>query len=239
MKKLLTSLALSISLASSVSAALNTYIDESFDGVLPSGFPGAYSMTDFDGVGGSAQLLNDTFTGYDLPGSATLADAITAGSFDFSFFLDTTATANFAGARIKIFSLATNSSGGFGINFNYTLTTDTFTVWAHNIATQSTSSMNFAAGSKISGSVSFPTATSAIVTITNGVTSVVSSSVTFDPATVTGDRIVFRAGGVDTTYLVDGINVISGSAVPEPSSFAALAGIGALGFVACRRRRRV
>jgi hypothetical protein len=237
MKKLLTSLALCVSIASSVSAALNTYIDESFDGALPSGFPGAYSTTDFDGVGGSAQLLANTFTGYDLPGSATLADAIAAGSFDFSFFLDTTATANFTGARIKIFSVLTSSTDGFGINFNYTLETDTFTVWAHNISTQSATSITLAPGSKISGTVTFPTTSTAVVSITNGVTSVVTSAVSFLPEDV-GDRLVFRTNGVDATYLVDGIEVASGSAVPEPSSFAALAGLGAIGFVASRRRRQ-
>ncbi len=41
-----------------------------------------------------------------------------------------------------------------------------------------------------------------------------------------------------TNFGLDGSGFLTASAVPEPSSFAVLAGLGTLGVVACRRRRR-
>jgi hypothetical protein len=44
-------------------------------------------------------------------------------------------------------------------------------------------------------------------------------------------------GGHD--WLIDNISVTGISAIPEPSTFASFAGLGALGMIALRRRRRV
>lgn len=244
MKKILTSLALSVAFAASASAI--TFIDESFDGSLPADFPGAYSTTDLDGTGGSVSFTGTTVTGYTMLGG-TYAQAVSAGSFSFSFYLDNNAgSANVSGGRVKFFSDLTNSSGGFGINFNYVQSTDTFTVFGMIGASQTNAnalpaanqSISFTGAALVSGVVTFPTATTANMSL-SVVNTAINTTIDFDSnvdisALVTGNRIVFRpqTGG----YILDGITV-SASAVPEPSSFAALAGLAALGFVASRRRR--
>jgi hypothetical protein len=45
--------------------------------------------------------------------------------------------------------------------------------------------------------------------------------------------------GINSDWVIDNISVTGISAIPEPSTFASLAGLGSLGMVALRRRRRV
>jgi hypothetical protein len=236
MNKIVSTLALGATLASAASAQTTVY-SQSFVGSLPSGFPGLYSATNLDGAGGSAEIQSNTFTGFDIAGPVSINQIITAGAFQFSFYLDTNATANFSGSRIKFFSTGTVSPDGFGINFNYTALSDTFTVWAQSTnGNQAATSIAVAAGSLISGSVTFPSATIGNVSVTaDGGVTVTSVAGSAFVAGDIGDRGVFRSQ-LGSTFLIDGINITT-SAIPEPSSFAALAGFAALGFVASRRRR--
>jgi MYXO-CTERM domain-containing protein len=66
------------------------------------------------------------------------------------------------------------------------------------------------------------------------------SALSFDPADTANfylgansNASVSRALAIDDLVLS-----ATATAIPEPSSFAALAGLGALGLVACLRRRR-
>lgn len=56
---------------------------------------------------------------------------------------------------------------------------------------------------------------------------------------VTDIRILVYGGGLDSGTAIDEVELYAGSlsAVPEPSTYAALAGVAALGFAAWRRRR--
>jgi hypothetical protein len=258
MKKILTSLALGVALCSTASAV--TFIDTSFEGALPSGFPGTYTETGLDGVGGAASFASNTFTGYDFA-AGSLTTAIAAGSFDFSLRIDSLSVAGLGGAtvqglRVMFFSNATSTNAGFGINADYNANTDTFTVWARIGTTQSSTGITVAPGSLITGSVIFDSSAVAdlIVSNTNAL-SVTSTSGILDhnfttndttAANIEGNRIVFRSpnansfnvtpGNTNGAFIVDDLYAGT-SAVPEPSSFAALAGLGALGFAALRRRR--
>ena len=65
------------------------------------------------------------------------------------------------------------------------------------------------------------------------------SSVSFDFTYDGTSAIAFAVGGYANGSVIDNFAITTNlTAVPEPSSFAALAGLGALGAVALRRRRR-
>lgn len=250
MNKIVSTLALGATLASAASAQV--FIDTSFETALPAGFPGTWTPIGLDSIGGAASFNANAFTGFDLaPGS--FAAAVAHGSFDFSLRIDTLVTTNATapgndvqGIRVMFFSNGTSSNAGFGINADYEVNTDTFTVYARIGSTQSTG-ISVAPGSLISGSVVFPTATTASLTITNNASvsaSVLNNAFTANDAAnvnnVEGNRITFRspnanAGATSAPLIID--DLYAAAAIPEPSSFAALAGFAALGFVASRRRR--
>ena len=74
----------------------------------------------------------------------------------------------------------------------------------------------------------------------NDVTASISSSLT-DSVLANGETASFRIQSADNnTFINFGIDnlVITGAAVPEPSTYAILAGFAAFGLVMVRRRRK-
>jgi len=74
-------------------------------------------------------------------------------------------------------------------------------------------------------------------TNTGNLTSIAGSTATFDPVYFIGSLDSFRAYSTNETANLTAI-MQSADAIPEPSAFAALAGLAALGMAATRRRRR-
>jgi hypothetical protein len=51
-------------------------------------------------------------------------------------------------------------------------------------------------------------------------------------------NLAIAGGGSENRGFLNSVQIVNTTPVPEPSAFAALAGLGALGLVAVRRRRR-
>lgn len=249
-KTLIPLLASSLLTVGSLSAA--TLINESFDYGLADGTvvndgtiagwgngfgaaDAAFSVSDLDGVGGSI------FTGTAGP-FITLAQANTGNeAVNFEFMLGG-GSSNLSGRRVMMETVGSNSSAGFGINFNYNATSEQFTVWAR-VGSTHNNSFSTDLGSttvRIYGSYNYDTV-SGLGSVTVNYDSIVSASTLsvsqLDSSYNTlGNDVAFRSGD----YLIDGLVLETplGAPIPEPSTYAAIAGLLALGFVAYRRRGR-
>lgn len=182
-----------------------------------------------------------------------------AGIQYFSFLFQHLNPANVSGGRI-LFEAFGSSNEGYGINYNRN-TDGSLTVFARagNTNTGSVTVSTVAAASPVLVIGKFdPTAsTNGSTTIwinptsftdeASMITSVGTATATSaaGAAVLRDDGIVLRTATsttgnwfqVDNMRFADDFAGLGLSAVPEPSSFAALAGLGALGFAALRRRR--
>jgi hypothetical protein len=83
------------------------------------------------------------------------------------------------------------------------------------------------------------TATSIVITsMQDGGTAASASVLLSDSAVITSFNEFGLRPEITNTLLIDNFNVTSSAAIPEPSAFAALAGLAAVGCAATRRRRR-
>ena len=265
MKKLLTSLALGVAFAASASAAV--LLDESFDyarldgetlldvaNSTPSPYGGwyktfattfNYESTSLDGVGGAGFL--------DLGSAARthVAPTRTVGEImSFSFLLNVdnfVGTTARNGSRILFEGAGTSSNFGYGINFDVAAN-DTVTSYARvGQVNNAVGAVTFTGTVLVAGTFTRTAEYAGDLTVNyyNGVgfTSLIGSqsllggSWTLDTTTPTPAMVVRNAQG-DLNITIDNIDLSNSvAAVPEPSAFAALAGLGALGFAALRRRR--
>jgi hypothetical protein len=149
----------------------------------------------------------------------TQATSATAGSMDhfFSFSVTTNQALNFGALSLDYAYSHTGNNNGFFVRSS-----------VDNFATD----LLLVGGS---GSLN--------VSQTMGNYSVSLSAIPVFQNIAAGTTITFRFMGIDSAassgrrHNFDNI-ALTASAIPEPSSIAALAGLGALGFVAARRRRR-
>jgi hypothetical protein len=199
-----------------------------------------------DTIGGSMQvqassaLNQQAFAGIDNTGDRYFS----------LLFRNDTAGASWTGARL-LFEAFGSSNEGYGVNIDYNHLTSNLSIYART-GNANTGAVTIATGTTIliigkyvdngtgGGTTTIwinPTDFTSEATVAStafGTTSTVNATVARD------DGIAFRSVG--TAFTVDalrlGTTFADVIAVPEPASFAALAGLGALGFAAARRRRR-
>ena len=262
MKKLLTLLSLGALVVSTANAVVVLYSnsydlagagfangEDVADGTLPdlseflAGDVGAaFSTDDMDGTGGSLLFTGSTAFTLTTPNSGN--DAV-----EFSFWLrPIDGAGNLTGARIMFQSTATNSAGGLGINFDFDDATNKLTIYTRVGGSNYTqagqtltiNSVDTTNGVSLSGSYSYNLATgTGDFSITDGTNTgtITGGALLADVNEASGYRVgnnvVFRVnGGGD--YAIDGLTI----AVPEPSTYAAILGLGAFGFVMYRRRQK-
>jgi hypothetical protein len=173
----------------------------------------------------------------------------------FSLLFRNDDTDGFSGARI-LFEAFGSSGEGYGVNIDFNSTTGNLAIFSR------AGGSNFNAVSVASSTLGVTNTfliVGKFVATGNGTTTIwinptsftddaaltsssVGSSTTIAAvAFVRDDGVAFRSVGavytVDSLMLGNNLADVIPSAVPEPSAFAALAGLGALGFAALRRRR--
>lgn len=178
-------------------------------------------------LGASAQVtlvFND-----DTIGTAGFQlDGLSSGSATFGGV--TLSATSFSEAASQVFN-ATGSN--FGINADGTDTTSEFdqnqgfTFSFNQDVTLNSISVNSFGGSS-AGSLDFDGGANITSITATGLTSL------SDTAVSSGTVLRFTSTGTSAFSLA---NIVATSAVPEPSSFAALAGLAMLGFIGTRRRR--
>ncbi|MBC8011753.1 MAG: PEP-CTERM sorting domain-containing protein [Burkholderiales bacterium] len=196
---------------------------------------------------------------------SALNSSTAAGTFRFGLF-DSGATStrisadSFGSGGGNFTNSAFTNDGGYTIGFNPGSTATGVTINERNAA-----SVN-AANTALFSSNAAVTTTIATSSLAIGATAATPFSVSFSIArvgtsynlssTINGQTISFTdtsisasafdqfalqysstSVGTPGTITLDNLNIGVTSAIPEPSSFAALAGLGALGLVATRRRR--
>jgi hypothetical protein len=209
-----------------------------------------YESTSLDATGGAGFL--------DLGSAARVHTAVanqTAGEVTtFSFLLNIVNAAGTnlrQGSRVIFEGAGTSSNYGYGINMDTTATGVT-TSYAR-VGTGAGTSVSFSGTVKVEGTFTRTGqfAGNLSVNYYNGVgfstligTTVLNGGSWLNPALATPtpvsptSALVVRNTSGDLNMTIDNIIFSDSSPVPEPSSFAALAGLGALGFAASRRRRR-
>lgn len=248
--------------ASASSLSAQVFFNETFDYALSNGAsiigsggwtngfgnPGLVFAPSLDGIGGSA-VANDG-------GPYTTATPTGGVNTFFTFRVD--ASANLTGGRIVFESTTTDTASGYGLNFNYDSATDTLTAFARvgstntagpgvNISLASGPALvfgTFVHSSPTEGQTTLyfnPTDTSSLSqVIATAAATAQTISATWDTGGG-GSSVVLRTAttrvfNVDNLVLAGSYSELS--AIPEASTFGALAGLGALGFAASRRRRR-
>ena len=243
------------SLIGASASAQTTYVSESFTGSAPYGFystayggsaitaatDGGGTPINFDGAGGAA--LVSGFNGVELP-AGTLDQVLAAATFDFSFYIGNSGETS-SSSRVMFFSTGTSSNSGFGISFDVNQAADeSFDVaingrigisqTSSNVLSETAIVLDFDTSVLVSGTVEIIDESTANLTISIG-----DQTLTFDQAAnygTLGNSMVVRAN--TSSWVLDGYRVEGPAAIPEPSVYAALAGLMALGFVAYRRRVR-
>jgi hypothetical protein len=225
---------------------------------LDTGSSGAF------GYNAGLQALRHTSTGsgtavfaYDTIPDATITNKFTDISVSFDFSVAT------AGASVGVyFGGASRTSANLAIlNINNTGTSnDLLRFFTGGNTTSGTAGTQFGSTTTLTGGgwtvgttyratldIDYVTATTANVTFTVSDPYTVSGALTSFSATATGITVAsgggeiafrtgFTAGAPTGSNVVDNI-AIGAAAVPEPSAFAALGGLAALGLAATRRRR--
>jgi hypothetical protein len=173
----------------------------------------------------------------------------------FSFLIDTLPLYASNGFRVHFGASASSTTTGYGINMDYNSSTDAFTFYARTQTTQSTGVTltaptgavlvvgKFVGNGTAGGTTTIwinPTNFTSEATVSSS--AALTATSTFAAVTL-GSNFGLRGQVAGATLLnIDeirlGATYADLVAVPEPSSFAALAGLGALGFAASRRRRR-
>jgi hypothetical protein len=282
MKKIVSTLALSATLASATYAQI---ISEQFSNGVANGASliGQAGVTGNNwawSTGSGSFTFSSTSLIYNLGGGQALEhsggsaivgaqgglpqQAVTfdnAGVQYFSFVFQHLNPATVSGGRIRIEAFG-GSSEGYGINYNFNATTGNMDIFGLAGATSATGVQltgatatapilivgKFDPAASTNGSTtiwinptSFTDESSMIGSLGTGRTSTVAAT----GAVVRDDGILFRTTisptgnwfQVDDIRVADDFAGLDLVAVPEPSAFAALAGLGALGFAASRRRR--
>lgn len=175
-------------------------------------------------------ITSPTFGG----GSGAIGDAFSVGAYT----LTTTST-------YGSYNLGTNSANNTGLFGDFFLTTGATPVTFTLSGLQSTDTVSLAFLHSQPWTISISASTTSDFssnTVTASSTGSVDQSTTFfNLGSLTGGGTIYfsfvstGAGEGDLSSLL--VNVTSGSAIPEPSAFAMLAGLASLGFVASRRRR--
>ncbi|HSI07578.1 MAG: beta strand repeat-containing protein [Rariglobus sp.] len=171
--------------------------------------------------GGVAGTSTDSYAGVIENGSGTLA-VTKEGSGTQTFTGANTFT---GGATVSAGTLATGSTGTFGAG-NVNVVASAVLTFGNNASIIDTATLTFASTSTIN--LNF-TGAETVGSVFNSVTSTALAAGTYDAA---GLNIYF--GGISA---FTGTGSITISAIPEPATYAALAGLGALGLAALRRRR--
>ncbi|HEY9249199.1 MAG TPA: PEP-CTERM sorting domain-containing protein, partial [Rariglobus sp.] len=181
---------------------------------------------------------------YDVAGGS-LATA-SAVNISFDFRVDSIAAATM---RYDLFENRTRATGATSASYNFRTSNGVWNYFNGEVFVATT--MAFNAGTIYSFSIVLnPVSSTYTFTINNGTTSVSSSSdaafrtsgFTTDTATGSdgGRWLTFNANestnvlGQSTTFSVDNISI---STIPEPSTYALLAGASLLGLAASRRHR--
>ncbi|HSH94714.1 MAG TPA: hypothetical protein VK968_11260 [Roseimicrobium sp.] len=215
------------------------------------GANGGFTVGAFSSSGNTTNaLVNTSGNGFNLvKGSFTNGTALTNGgegssitlSFDFRF--TTLPAASNAGVRI---GLGTGNSGDtFFVGTGGTASSG----FAHFNAVDTTSSgVGVTTSPTPTLSINDTLSHSFVMTLTRTGTTSLLYSATIDGNTFTGtssaiasnsftfDRILIGEGSAALFFNIDNVNVTLG-AIPEPSTYAALTGLSALGLVALQRRR--
>lgn len=264
MKKLLTLLSLGALAASTASAVV---LVETFDYGLVNGttIVGTSANNTEGGVGGwmknvSAGVAVST-TSLDGTGSAMFVDrdiayrahgalsesvgAVSTFSFLLNVPANTSTTTNANGARIMFESAGSSSNYGYGVNFDQPANSGNIVFYNRVGTSNNTSSpVSVAPGTDLLVQGTFTRTGQYAGSLTMsyysgaGFTNLVGTQTTLAGswATPSGNpapTIVVRVGGVDGGYTIDNITI-----VPEPSTYAAILGLGALGFAMYRRRQK-
>jgi hypothetical protein len=221
-----------------------------------------------DGLSFTGHLASEGKSADRNTGNATMSangrnweSALASGTYWYSFIMQPTATAsaNSRGTFGILQGSATNQNG-FGIRFDFTGTAGpgaTLTINANTPVQSPGTNITFASGWGVNylviGRLTVNTAantTNDVWAFQNGATlptsvgglgAVMSTSTA--SSTGVNPAMYGRAFGNSTPTLFDEIRIGTtfadvASAIPEPSSAAALAGLGALGLIATSRRRR-
>lgn len=172
--------------------------------------------------GGISGTSTDTYAGVIENGSGTLA-VTKEGSGSQTFTGANTFT---GGATVSAGTLATGATGTFGAG-NVSVAAAAALTFGNNSSIIDTATLTFASTSTIN--LNF-TGAEVVGSVFNSVTSTALAAGTYDAA---GLNAYF--GGISA---FTGTGSLTVSAVPEPSTFAAIAGLGVLGLAALRRRHR-
>jgi hypothetical protein len=189
-----------------------------------------YSVNGFDAVGWAA--LGETYTDG--------TDSYFSGSFD-QIPVTVAGLTGFESSTDEFGGTSATSEGfddTFGITFgdvqgNYDISSGVFTITVG--ASLTDAYINFDVAALVS---QYQTAGTLSVNGTDvTVTSAATNETVYLGDLSTGDLITFDMSGLSNGAAFDNF-MVAGTVVPEPSSFAVIAGAIALGFSATRRRRR-
>jgi hypothetical protein len=189
---------------------------------------GTFGMMYLDGSYGSTDMNPDGTSDEIMPASGSLTSNLSPGIAQFGTSESIKSLQE--GAQNYNNNLSfTSQKSGFDLVFGLDVSSVGF---AEDI------SFSFAALDTDSASVSlsFSTDGSNWSTAENFSVTTTDSLFTSSTYDVTSDTAYFMLSFAEAGTQIDNVS-ISGSVVPEPSSFAAIAGVFALGFVACRRRK--
>jgi hypothetical protein len=251
-----------IGLVSSLTASATVLLTESFtytNGGLVANSGG--NWTNLSGTGTFLQVSGGEVSGI-VHGSGSREDAVriftgtpltTQGFASFEFTVTTAPTAvqdyfftftyeasNFRG-RVFIAAPSSPDSSAFRIGISNVTTTAANIVFSSNLTINTTYSIVVRAGANGVINSALWVGTDATAFLPGAPT--ITATDVYGVETLS--RVVIRQGGTVTTAnsanfdsLLVGTGFSDVAPLPEPSAFAALAGVGALGLVGLRRRRR-
>lgn len=200
----------------------------SFDPTFGAGAESAnFGMLYYDGSFGSNTQNTDFITDTIVPtsGNLTTNNPTFNGIFFNQNTVQTAEGADFANLLSLSLGGANGSAAGFNVVFG-AFGAGAQTDWVFTFAGVDTQGATLSVEFSTDG-VSYGAAETFSLTS-------VDSAFTTTAQSVLSDTAYFRVSSNDTFTTIDNVGI---GAVPEPSSFAALAGALALGFVALRRRR--